>query len=144
MTEERLETLMVKVVDGVATAAERDELMRHVVSRPELARELDRHRAVKAVTDGWVARLELDLAEDRQRRSAPMRGAAALGVTLLLGGFGVLAGGGVVEAIVAPDAPMWVRLGIGLTVAGSLVLLGWAAVWRVRTRGQDRYSAVTR
>ena len=67
MKEERFEELMVRVVDGVATAAERDELMNHAVSQPELQKELEAHMALKAVTDGWVDRLEVDLVEDRQR-----------------------------------------------------------------------------
>ena len=62
MNEERLAELLVKTTDGVASPAEREELMRHAVDHPEIQRELEAHLALKAVTDGWVARLAADLA----------------------------------------------------------------------------------
>ena len=46
MKEERLEELLVKTTDGVASPAEKEELMRHVVQNPELQRELDAHLAL--------------------------------------------------------------------------------------------------
>ena len=41
MTEERLAEWMVKVTDGVATAAERDELMSHIAGQEDLRKDLD-------------------------------------------------------------------------------------------------------
>ena len=61
LSEERLAELMVKVVDEVASPAEREELMSYLVSHPEERAELDAQRAIRAVTRGWGARLEADL-----------------------------------------------------------------------------------
>ena len=64
MKEERLEALMVKVADGVATAAEQAELQAHLDADPErrtvLEAELHAHRALGAVTEAWSQRLVAD------------------------------------------------------------------------------------
>ena len=61
LSEDRLAELMVKVVDEVASPAEREELMSYLVAHPEDRAELDAQRALRAVTRGWGARLEADL-----------------------------------------------------------------------------------
>ena len=63
MTEEQLAELMVKAVDGIATPAEKEELMSHIADKPDLYREYESQASLKAVTDGWVQRLELDVVE---------------------------------------------------------------------------------
>lgn len=142
MTEERLEKLMVSVVDGVATPDEQRELSEHLKMRPELAAELESHMSIKSMTDEWVGRLELDLAEDRHRTSARLE--ARLGVSLLLAGLAVLTGFGLVEAMMAPDAPMWVRVGTGLSLGGSLLLLVAVIRWRLATLKSDAYKEIVR
>ena len=84
MTEERLAELMVTVVDGVASPADREELMAFIADKPDLRRELDAHQALKAVTDGWVDRLELDLVEDRMREDGTNVWLWNLGIVLFL------------------------------------------------------------
>ena len=84
MSDERLAELMVKVTDGVATAMEREELMSHLKDRPGLLRELEAHAALKAVTDGWVERLQLDLVEDGHREGSMTRLEQGVGVTLFV------------------------------------------------------------
>ena len=143
MNEERLERLMVQVVDAVATAAEREELMAHVVDRPDLAEVLAKHRALKAVTDGWVKRLDADLAQD-EAAAAPSQRLAQLGVAALVSGVAVLTGGGVVELFLEPTAPAWLRLGVALSAGGTVVLLGWAAYFRMKTGKRDPYNEVIR
>ncbi|MFT4624782.1 MAG: anti-sigma factor RsiW [Myxococcota bacterium] len=142
MTEDRLAELMVRVVDETATPLEREELMAHLASRPELRAELDSHRALKAVTDGWVARLDRDLAQDRYAARAPVRWVRSGGVALVLLGFGILLGWGLVELAVDPTAPLWVKAGVGALSAGTLALLGSLVMQRLAT--SDPYSEVIR
>lgn len=142
MREERLERLMVAVVDGVATPEERRELEAHLETRPDLAEELEAHMAIKSMTDDWVGRLDLDLAEDAHRAGAKLD--ARIGVSLLLAGLAVLTGFGVVEALLEPEAPLWLRAGTGLSAAGSLLLLVAVIRWRLATWKSDAYKEIVR
>ena len=144
MNDERFEELMVRVADQVATPSEEEELMRYVAGRPDLQVELDAHRALKAVTDGWVDRLQLDVVEDAYRVSAVTRFEWGAGVALLLVGIGVMTGWGLVEALVDPAAPLWLKIGLGSSVAGTLVLIAAAVRWRIRTYAHDQYTEVIR
>ena len=141
---ERLEALMVKVVDDVATPREREELMRYLMDHPVLRLELDEHLALKATTDQMVERLELDLAEDRHRNTKLSRAESTLGTGLVLGGAGVLAGVAASQLLLDPTVPFWVRAGAGLLTAGTTVLLGAAVHWRLHVRKHDRYTEVIR
>lgn len=144
MTEDRLFELMVTVVDGVASPADREELMAYIADKPELRRELEAHQALKAVTDGWVERLELDLVEDRMRADGTNTWINGAGVVLLLGSLGLLTGWGLVEAMVDESAPLVVRLAMGGLAASFLLLLVGGFRWWNATRKADRYSEVIR
>ncbi len=144
MTEERLAELMVKVTDDVATAAEREELMSYIAGQEDLRKELESHMAMKAVTDGWVERLEYDLAIDKHDSSAGAGIERLIGVGLLIVGTGVLTGWGTVELFADPEAPMYVKAGVGMLVSGTLVLLFSAIRWRMSTSKDDRYTEVIR
>ena len=144
MKEERFEELMVRVVDGVATAAERDELMNHAVSQPELQKELEAHMALKAVTDGWVDRLEVDLVEDRQRVHPLSRWERGVGWSLFLVGLAVLLGFGISELVLEPEVPHWVKLGVGGLFSGCGILLASVVRWRLATSKSDKYNEVIR
>ena len=142
MTDEALEILMVKVADGEATEDERDVLMAYLATRPELARELQMHKELNSITEGWVSRLEQDLRDDELRRSLLPRIWSTIGVTLVVVGMAVLTGGGVVELMLDPGAPWWVRLGMGGLAGGSVMLLAGLVARRVSQR--DPYSEVVR
>ncbi len=144
MTDERFEELMVKTADGVATRAEREELMTWVADKPELRIELEEHQALGAVTDGWMARLEADLAADRERQSRSGRFESGLGVALLLAGFAVLIVAGPILAIADPALPIPTRVGMGLALTGSLLLLLHVIRSRLRTARHDPYKEVIR
>ena len=144
MTEERLAELMVKVTDDVATAAEREELMTRIIGRDDLRKELEAHMAIKAVTDGWVDRLQLDLALDRHDASPLMTVERTLGGTLLVVGTSVLGGWGVVELAADPAVPMWAKAGVAMLVGGTLILIISAVRWRLATSKVDKYSEVVR
>ncbi|MBN2800187.1 MAG: hypothetical protein JXX28_13690 [Deltaproteobacteria bacterium] len=139
MSPERLEELMVKVVDRAATPAEEEELLAWAADRPEVMAELERHRALKAVTDGWVARLEGELHQDRERQISPLRG---LGLALFALALAVLLGGGLTELLLDEAAPLWAKGGTALLL-GSLFLL-FLSVLRGRLATHDPYNEVTR
>ncbi len=144
MNQERYETLMVKVVDAVATAAEREELMAWVADKPELRRELESQQAVKAVTDGWVERLMVDIAEDRVQDSGGQKLAMGLGLGALLMGVLVLTGWGLGSLFIDPEVPLVVQLGVAASTLGFLVLLGAVIRGRIITRKSDKYEDVIR
>lgn len=143
MNEARLEALMVKVVDGIADAAERQELMSHLVDRPDLQVELDAHLALKATTDGWMDRIRVDALIDASERDPVQRVERTVGLALLLGGSSLLGGFGLIELLLA-TAPLWVKLGTSGVVAGLLILLISVVRGRLATRSADRYSEVIR
>lgn len=144
MTRDEIEVLLVKVVDGVATPAEREALMRLALADPALRRELEAHQALKAVTDGWVARLEHDLALDRVERAPLARAEAGLGLTLLALSTALLTGGTLFAVWTDPEAPLWLRLGLSVGAAGLALLLVAVARWRWRVAASDPYARVVR
>lgn len=144
LSEDRLAELMVKVVDGVATPAEREELMAHAVDDPALRAELESQQAIKAVTDGWMARLEGDLAADRDRSSPARRAERGLGVGLLVFGVVLLWGWGGVQIVLDATAPLPVRLGIGSLAGGVLLLLLHVVRTRFFAGPRDPYDEVIR
>ncbi len=144
MKQERYETLMVKVVDGVATPAEREELMAWVVDKPELRAELDSHLAVKAVTDGWVGRLMLDLAEDRVREDPGHKLGVGLGLGILFTSVLLLGGWGLGALFLDPEVPLGMQLGVAGCTIGFFVLLGVVIRWRLLTHKDDQYKDVIR
>ncbi len=144
MNDDRLAELMVKVADGAATAAEREELMGWIADKPELRAELDEHRAMRAVTDGWMRRLEVDLVQDRVEAAPSTRLWTGLGIAALVVGMLVLSVAGPLEAMRDPEVPVSIKAGIGLSLGGGLVLLVAVIVGRLRTAKHDPYTEVIR
>ncbi len=144
MKAERFEELMVKVVDGVASPAEREELMSHVIEHPELRAELEAQQALKAVTDGWMSRLQADLAADHDRTSPARRGVRGVGVSLLLVGLAILTAWAPVELLLDETVPLWVKAGTGLCSAGALLLLFHVVQTRFLSGDKDPYDEVIR
>lgn len=137
MTHEELETLMVREVDGLLSAVERERLMRHAVDHPEVLVELERHRALRALTDGWVDRLVLDLEPPRTPRLV------VAGVAALLAG-ALCTGGTLLWAVWSdPEVPRTLALGLSLLLVGLGLVLAGLAVQRLR-RPADPYREVTR
>ena len=144
MTPDAFETLMVKAVDGLASPGERETLMSWLADHPELATEYETHLALKALTDGWVKRLEADLIEDRFEKNPLSRVEKGVGWTLFLIGYALLMGGGVGALWVDPEVPTWVKWGAGLVTSGTLVLLISAIRWKWNTMKSDPYKEVIR
>lgn len=144
MTQIEAEALMVAVVDGVASPSQREALMSYLKDHPGMARELEEHMSLKALTDGWVKRLEVDVIEDRHAAAPATRLAASLGAALVLAGLGVITGFGLAELLLDPSAPLWLRVGTGLGTAGGLILLIAVVSWKLKTWKRDPYTEVVR
>ena len=144
MSPEEVQALLVKVVDHVATPAEREALMQQAVRDDPLRLELERHMALKAITDGWVARLEHDLRQDELRTQSPTRHINTLGLVLLCSGLAVFTGGDLWRALTSPDVPAWIQVGVALTVTGITVLLANLVYIRHQLSHSDPYKDVIR
>ncbi|MEL6345034.1 MAG: hypothetical protein AAFV53_18100 [Myxococcota bacterium] len=144
MTEERLAELMVRVADQSASPAEQQELQDHLRHHPELQEELDAHMKINAITDDWMRRLDLDLAEDRFQVSATTRLELRLGTALVVVGLGTLSGFGLVEMLLDPAAPLWVKVGMSALAGGILVMLLSVIRWKLATRKSDAYQEIVR
>lgn len=144
MTEERLATLMVRVADGLATHAEQRELQAHLQQHPTLVEELEAHVQIKAVTDQWVRRLDVDLAQDRHAEKTSTQVEARVGLALLFVGVGILGGFGLTELFLDPEAPLWLKVGLGAVLSGTLVLLISVVRARLAARKYDAYTEVIR
>lgn len=144
MTPEAFEILMVKAIDGLATPQETATLMTWLSDHPDLRAEYDTQMGIKALTDGWVQRLEADLLEDQFREETQTTVEKRLGWSLLLIGFGVLIGGAGTALWTDPNVPTWVLLGYGILAAGFSILFLSVARWKWKTSQDDPYKEVIR
>ena len=144
MTEERIETLMVKVVDELASDAERQELMAFLSDRPDLMKELEAHQALRAVSGGWVDRLDQDLIAASGSASMGQGYGYRLGLLLFLGGMAALMLGGVAEFWADPEVPLWAQAGTSAMGIGALILLVRAIYIRSVHHKHDPYTEVQR
>ena len=144
MKEERLEILMVRVVDDVASPAERQELMSALSEAPEIRREYESHLALKATTDHLIERLEVDLATDEHQAKGSVNAEIALGWLLFFSGLALVLGFVVFHFLSTPGIPLPIRLGIAAMSAGGLMLMASAIRARIVVASKDRYSEITR
>ena len=118
--QERYEELVVKVVDGMATPAERQELMAWVHDKPELRAELQEHLGLKAITDDWVERVRFDEVQDAYDARKSPQLVNLLGVALVLLGSAVVLLPALQELATDPDVPLGIVLGLVVSAAGPL------------------------
>ena len=144
MTEEKIEALMVKVADELASDAERQELMAFLADRPELMKELEAHQALRAVSSGWVDRLNQDLIAASGSASMSQGYGYSLGAILFFGGIVVLMLGGVAEFWADPEVPLWAQVGVSALGLGSLILFVRAVYIRSIHYKHDPYTEVQR
>ena len=138
----RLEQLVNKRVDGVATAAERAELDRLVAERPELADELADLIAIKEVTDAMRDRICADAMIEPPRPRPATRRLLGASYALALLGAALMLGFAATRLVGDPTVPAAVRLGVALAGLGLLGLLGYALRVRLRGAGRDPYRRI--
>ncbi len=139
---QRIEELMVLAADGNASDEELKELEVHLKQNPELSKELSAHKEIKTITDNWMKRIKVDLVEDTQRESRNLE--QNFGALLFVLGMAILMGFGLVEGLLDPEAPVWLRIGLGLVIAGSVVLLYSVFRQRQQTLKNDKYTEIIR
>ena len=135
---------MVKVVDATASAIEQEELMDYVAQNPELARELEQHRALTAISQGWVKRLDADLTEDNLQSNSVVRLIGLLTAVLIGVGVAVLTFGGIIVPLYDSDTPIWLRAGLSALGAGLVLGIVWAIYYATVSRKNDPYKEVIR
>ena len=140
MSAERAEILMMRVVDGFATDAERRELDELLESRPELREELEDFEAIKGVTDGLSERIRLDAMLEPPRPSPAtqtwQRGSWALILVAVLGLVAFAAWSMMRDATL----PLTVKVLVTMGAAGAGALFVQAL--RGRGRGRDPYEEI--
>ena len=144
LTEERLAELMVKAADGLASSAERQELLTYLATRPELRQELEVHAGLSAITHDWMASVALDRVEDAHTGAPLARAELAVGTVLFVASVAILGGFGLAELLLDPGAPPWVKVGMALLAGSVAVFLVAAVRWRLATAPHDPYNKVVR
>jgi anti-sigma factor RsiW len=138
------EALMMKAVDGLLSAAEQRELDAHLAAHPELAAELADFHDIKGVTDAMTRRLAADAAIEPPRMRPGSRAIVNLAFGLMLLGTLLLIGCGAYLMSIDSAVPLAIKVGAGLTAAGTLLLLGYVLRIRARAAGRDPYEEVDR
>ena len=144
MTPPKIEALMVKVTDDTASPAEREELMAYLVDHPKLRGELEAHQALLAVTQGWVQRLNADLAEDNVAAQPMSFWTQRLALFCIVTGMMGLIGFGIHQAWTDPELPTWLVIAMGLFWTGTALFLLSTLNWKLKTRKHDPYQEVIR
>lgn len=141
---EDAQILMMKRVDGVLGDGEEARLQGHVSGCDDCRGELGDFLEHKQVTDLIRERLQYDEALDHFWGGVHNRLEQRVGWSLVLIGVSICCGFGLVQLLMDPGVPAWLRIGTGAVGAGSLVLLASVVRWRLTTGGKDKYTEVIR
>ena len=144
MDRDGVHALMMAVLDGECTEAERRHLRALVAERPELEDEWDRLSRVKEITMTMGLRQPPEEFWDRYRESTLHRLERSVAWTLIAGGFAILAGWiswqWLTHWLADADLPLVIRVA-GVSLAAGFVLLFVSVVrerWVLHRR--DPYS----
>jgi anti-sigma factor RsiW len=144
MSQEHPEELLMKVVDGLLSEEERQQLDRHLRGCPSCREELRDFGRIKETTDAMTARILGDAHIEAPRPGSGKRRfltsvwlSLALGCLLLLG----FAGYGLGRD---PQMPTVVKIALGLLALGVAALLAYVLGVRWRARGRDSYEEIDR
>lgn len=145
---DRAQILMMAVIDGESTNAERQELERLIAVQPGLREEWDRMSRVKEVTTTMTLQRPSQETWDHYWSSVYNRAERKVAWLLALGGLVVLLAywlwhvvPAIVEALLgASDIPLVVRGGIVALLTGAALLLVSVIREQLSTRRTDSYS----
>jgi hypothetical protein len=142
--DERAEELICKVVDGCATAAEKEELRAMARSDPEVKAEWDQQQTAVATIRSVGLRELQDEEVEAFSRSVYSRLECRVGWLLIGGGLLALTGFILYEMLTDPEVHSVLRVGLAAVIVGFVLLL--SGVWRCRRRvaRTDAYKEVVR
>jgi len=135
---------MMKKVDGRISADEEAALRAHVEGCEECRAELADFVEQKAATDLIRERLQYDAALDDYWKGVHNRLERGVGLGLFIVGIGIMTGFGLFAALSDPSIPIALRIGIGASAAGAVILLVSVIRWRLKTAKKDKYTEVIR
>ncbi|MCP4499484.1 MAG: hypothetical protein GY822_05905 [Deltaproteobacteria bacterium] len=144
INEEEFEILMVKVIDDAASKKEREQLMTFLDEYPDRKREYEEHIGISSGFKNIRLRLTHDDKLDKLAQKPLRRFEEKLGTGLIVGGLGFVSSMAIFEFLVDNDVPAWLKTGIAIAFAGSLLLL--FSAWRNRqaASASDPYQEVQR
>lgn len=139
---DRARALMMAALDNECSDEERRELETHISRRPELEAEWSRLKRVKEVTMSMEVAGPVEI-WDHYRRSVVHRAERGIAWTLIVVGGATLETWALwhwLEAWLARDLPMVVKVASAALIAGATLLLVSIVRERWRTRHHDPYS----
>lgn len=140
---DRAHALMMAVLDGECTEADRRELDAHLARRPELHDEWNRLRRVKEVTMNMGLAAPPEEVWDRYRRSVLHRAERGIAWTLIAVGGAILGAVALwqgLEAWLAAELPPLIKLASGALMVGGALLLVSVIRERWTLSRRDPYS----
>lgn len=143
MNDETIQALMMKVVDGVATAEEEAALREAIGDDSKWERELRAYRRIKEVTDSMQLKDLPDSYWQGYWASVYRRTERGIGWVLLsIGAIILLASIGYIvlgNFYVSPDVPLIVKIGVSAAGLGLIILLVSTLRERLFARSHERY-----
>ena len=140
---DRAHALMMAVLDGECTDADRRELDVLIASRPEVAADWARLQRVKEVTMTMDLARPPEEAWDRYRRTVLHRTERTIAWLLIGVGLGILAATSLwlwIESWLSSDLPLFVKIAMSAVMIGAALLLVSIVRERVYLFRRDPYS----
>jgi anti-sigma factor RsiW len=140
---DRAHALMMAVLDGEGTAADRHELEAALAREPHLQVEWDRLRRVKEVTMTFGIAQPPEEAWDRFQRSVPHRTERGIAWFLIAAGLAVLGAAALwawIEKWIATDLPWVIKAASGALLLGVALLIVSVLRERWYLHRRDPYS----
>jgi len=141
---EQIQVAMMRTLDQVASAEERQLLKQHLSECESCAAEFADFEATKKATDAIRESMAFDVILDQLQSGLLRKFQLNLAVTLVVAGLGIVTVFGLATALLDPHAPLAIRLGIGLAATGMVLYIIEVVRWRLRTAPGDPYEDVVR
>lgn len=139
---EQYEVLLVKAVDGQLTSDEQRLLDAHLAQCAQCREELADFTTIKETSDAMTQRILQDARLEPPREIGARRAFLNACFALVVAGLLILTGFGTFMLLSDPMVPLLVRVGAGAAGLGTLGLLLYLLVTRLRGRGADPYQEI--
>ena len=141
MNQETYEILLMKVVDGIATQEEEQQLNEHCRNNRDCQEELDSFLQIKASTDAMTKRILKSAKIDPPRLSPAVRMIDHTGLLFILAGYLSLVGFAGYHLLTAPDLNPVVKYAYTAVIIGLSILFARVAIGRL-TGDKDPYEEI--